>query len=52
MKAFVLDEGALVGGVAKLGFAFKVRTPTSVIINAVSTPIDRSVLSYNYFMTY
>lgn len=30
------DEGALVKGAKKLGFSFNVRTPTSVIINAVS----------------
>lgn len=29
------DEGALVKGAKKLGFSFNVRTPTSVIINAV-----------------
>ena len=29
------DEGALVRGAKKLGFSFNVRTPTSVIINAV-----------------
>lgn len=30
------DEGALVKGAKKLGFSFNVRTPTSVIINAVN----------------
>jgi len=30
------DEGALVRGAKKLGFSFNVRTPLSVIINAVS----------------
>ena len=30
------DEGALVKAAKKLGFSFNVRTPTSVIINAVS----------------
>lgn len=32
----IADEGALVKGAKKLGFSFNVRTPTSVIINAVS----------------
>jgi hypothetical protein len=31
-----IDEGALVEGAKLFGFSFNVRTPTSVIINAVS----------------